>query len=512
MAILERPLAPAAQPVPAVRARGRGRALPVWIGAAVAVVTYSAAGVPSYWGDEAASVLSAQRSWTSLLDELSTVDAVHGLYYALLHLWIGVFGTGEWATRALSAIGIGFLAAGVVVLGSTWFDRRTGILAGLLIAVVPRAGVLAIETRGYALAAAAAVWLTVLFVHLARGDGRRGGWIVYGAAVAVSATFFLYLLLMPLVHLTVLIARRSLAREPRIVRDWLLSLLLAGALSLPIAAAAQRQKGQVSFLAHRGYMTPRGWFVTPWFGHPVAAGFLLPLLLVGIVGVLIRRPRSPGALPTLVWLLAPGIVLVLIDSLVSPTYNPRYLSFCLGAVAMLLASGAWAIVDLASRAANRRGITIAVSVLLVVGGTALVPEYIRERQPYAKDGGADGRAVAAEVAARGLPADTVLFGTGTRPSRAPRLVYRLYPEAFRGMADPQLIEAADHTNGLWDRLSTVAEVAPSLGDGTVWLLETGSTGSAGSDLAALRAAGFAETTHIDVHRTVVYEFQKGAPS
>ena len=54
---------------------------------------------PSYWGDEAASVLSAQRSLPSLFGMLGNVDAVHGFYYVFLHFWIDEFGATEFATR-----------------------------------------------------------------------------------------------------------------------------------------------------------------------------------------------------------------------------------------------------------------------------------------------------------------------------------------------------------------------------------------------------------------------------
>src|SRR5690349_12244541 len=60
------------------------------VGVVAAALGYVGAGIPSYWGDEAASVMSAQRSWSSLALELGRIDAVHGLYYALLHAWIGV--------------------------------------------------------------------------------------------------------------------------------------------------------------------------------------------------------------------------------------------------------------------------------------------------------------------------------------------------------------------------------------------------------------------------------------
>ncbi len=488
----------------------------LWLGVAVAAIAYVGAGVPSYWGDEAASVLSAQRPWPSLLSELSTVDAVHGVYYAMLHLWIDLFGSSEWATRALSTIGIGFLAAGVVVLGRRWFDLRTGVVAGSLIAFIPRAGVLAIETRGYALASAAAVWTTVLVVTLARAGARRRAWIGYGIAVALSGTFFLYLLLMPLVHLTFLLTAPGLERRRESLRRWAAGMVVAGALSLPIVVAAEVQKHQVAFLAHRGYMTATGWFVTPWFGHLPVALVLWPVMLIGVVSLARLRRRDPASAPAswalLVWLLAPGLVLVAIDMVLSPTYNPRYLSFCLGAVALLLATGVLALIDAARRAGARRGVTVVVSALVLIGAVTVVPEFVRERGPYAKDGGADGRAAAAVVAAHASPGDTVLFGTGTRPSRAPRLVYRLYPDAFAGLRDPQLVQAAEQTDGLWDRLVSVAQIAPRLGDGTVWLVESGSTGTAATDLTALGDAGFIQVSRTVVHRTVIYEFQRGTQS
>ncbi len=44
-------------------------------------------GVPGPWLDEGATILSAQRPWSSLLEMLGNIDAVHGLYYVMMHLW-----------------------------------------------------------------------------------------------------------------------------------------------------------------------------------------------------------------------------------------------------------------------------------------------------------------------------------------------------------------------------------------------------------------------------------------
>lgn len=481
-----------------------------WIGICVSLVAYAGAGVPSYWGDEAASVLSAQRPWSSLLAELGTVDAVHGAYYALLHLWIDVFGSSEWATRALSSIGIGLLAAGTVVLGRRWFDRRTGILAGLLVAVLPRASSLAIEARGYALAAAAAVWLTVLFLRLVERRASFLAWAGYGALVAAGGTFFLYLLLMPAVHLVALIGMRTdAALRRRIAAGLVVALLLA----LPIVIVGELQKSQIAFLAHRGYLSLPGVFVTPWFLRPGPAYVFWPLLIIGIFAAARAwwRARSGGFLPALTWLVLPVAALILIDVLIAPAYNPRYLSFCLGAVALIAARGVWAVVDAARGLGARAGVATATTGLVLLAAFTVLPEFAHQRTPYAKDGGADFRQSAADIAARARPGDTVLFGEVGRPSRAPRLAYRLYPDDFAGLHDPQLVTAYADTDGLWDRLAPVGEVAAEL-DGTVWLLEWGAHGSADADIAALREAGFAESSRTVIHRTVIHEFQRGARS
>src|SRR3954469_21605585 len=65
----------------AVRAAARSRFAPAALGVVGGAVAYAGAGTPSYWGDEAASIVSAQRSLPSLFAELGHIDAVHGLYY-----------------------------------------------------------------------------------------------------------------------------------------------------------------------------------------------------------------------------------------------------------------------------------------------------------------------------------------------------------------------------------------------------------------------------------------------
>jgi hypothetical protein len=161
------------------------------VGALAMVITWLGSWNPSYWGDEVATVVSANRPIGTLIAELHSIDAVHGLYYLGMHFWIGVFGPSELSTRAPSAIAIGVLAAGTVVLGARLAGLRFGLLAGVVCAILPRTTFLATEARSYAIGTAIAVWVTVFFVGLLRRrDTGLRPWLVLGVLVYERAALW----------------------------------------------------------------------------------------------------------------------------------------------------------------------------------------------------------------------------------------------------------------------------------------------------------------------------------
>src|ERR1700712_2154585 len=89
----------------------------VMVGAAAVSASAIGSANASFWGDEAASVLSAQRSLPSLISMVLHVDAVHGLYYLALHFWIDAFGASPFSVRFPSALGVGATVTGLVLLG-----------------------------------------------------------------------------------------------------------------------------------------------------------------------------------------------------------------------------------------------------------------------------------------------------------------------------------------------------------------------------------------------------------
>ena len=79
---------------------------PLFVGVLGAAVSLAGAGRPSFWYDEAATIsASYSRSLSQLWQMLSNVDAVHGLYYLIMHGWFQIFPPTEFWSRAPSGSG-----------------------------------------------------------------------------------------------------------------------------------------------------------------------------------------------------------------------------------------------------------------------------------------------------------------------------------------------------------------------------------------------------------------------
>ncbi len=87
-------------------------------------------GGESYWYDEIIMLRVAQDNIWAIIE-----GARPPLYIILAHFWIKLFGTGEAATRSLSAIfGVASIPM-IYLLGRELFDRRVGLIAAFLMAV-----------------------------------------------------------------------------------------------------------------------------------------------------------------------------------------------------------------------------------------------------------------------------------------------------------------------------------------------------------------------------------------
>ena len=374
------------------------------------------------WRDEAVTFQVARRSLPQIWQLLHSVDAVHGLYYLLMHPVLA-FRPGEVALRLPSLCAAAATAGLVAALGARLARPRVGLWAGLLYAVTPMAGHFAQEGRSYALVAAGAAGATLLLVRAAtagaagrharvdegqayaRGDGgeghgRRGGaerhvrgggddgaeahahvgfaaryaraadWCAYGGAVAVTALLHEFAVLILLAHAATL----ALARMPRRVwRDWGRAAGAVLLVLLPLVLISTGQAGQVAWLRPPGGGTVER-LLRSFTGPTMLV--LGPYLLLIALAV-----RAPGALPArrgelslaavaLPLLLLPPAALIAV-SRHWPLYDDRYVLYALAGAPLLAAAGA------------ERLFTAARRLRTTPGGLGVPPPALGLRVPYA---------------------------------------------------------------------------------------------------------------------------------
>lgn len=498
-----RSLAGAEPPTRVRRTRILGiRAIAMIIGVFATLVSFAGSWIPSFWGDEAVSIMSAVRTLPSLFAALGRIDAVHGTYYLFLRGWIDLFGASELSIRLPSAIAVGLAAAGTVVLGNLLFTRRIAIIAGIVLAVLPRVTSVGSEARSFALWMAVAVWLTVILVRLlAKATVRRLAWLAYALVFAVAIYLFLFLALLAVVHGALIL---STPRARGILRRWLEAVGLGVVLAAPVFVWGLAQHNQIDFLASPYQVTFQAVFVEQWF-----SGFWLPvvcwaLIVLGVVSV-IRSGRTgrDGAVLTIAWLLLPTAILLVGNAAIAPMYATRYLTFSAPAAALLIAVGVATL--------PRIWLQASVGVLLIA---LVVPGYLAQRGPYAKDGGSDWRQVSAIVGAHARPGDVIVFGLTRMPSRMPRLAMYAYPDAYRGLTDIELITAYDRLPGLRDKVARLDTVTARLATTTtVWVVDPLPSDRSGipTDVATLERLGFSLGREFPVHRNGVYELTRRAP-
>lgn len=414
-----------------------------WDSVAVAVFTVvlCAAGSarPSLWFDEAATISAATRPIPELWQMVRNIDAVHGLYYLVMHGWYQVFPATEFASRLSSAIAAGVAAAGVVVLGKLISSRTVAVTAGLVFAVLPRVTWAGMETRSYALSMAAAVWLTVFCVRAAR-RGRPWWWLIYGVFLAAAAVLNVFLVLIIPAHAVAVLAY---ARRPKAFRYWAAATFAASVALVPFLFFTQTQLFQVQWISRLGSATITGIAHEQYFDQSVAAAVVAGLIMVAAMICGPRwgagRPRRLLAL-TLTWMVAPTIALLVYSVVRHPIYYPRYLSFTVPGFALLLG---FCIVTVGR---SRAGI----AALLVVLAAAGVPTYLFQRSPYAK-GGMDYSAIADVIDRNAAPGDCLVLDNSAMWAPGPiRPLTAARPAVYQKLHDYGRGLTALQRNRLWD--------------------------------------------------------------
>lgn len=413
-----------------------------WDAVAVAALAtaLSAAGAarPSLWFDEAATISASTRTVPQLWAMVHNIDAVHALYYLLMHGWFAVFPATEFLARFSSSLAAGLAAAGVVVLGGRLTGRATAVTAGIVFALLPRVTWAGMEARSYALTMAAAVWLTVFCVAAAR-RGRWWWWLLYAVLLGGAALLNVFLILMVPVHAVVL-AVLATGWQPRV--GWAVSAGAAVAAVVPFLLYAQTQLFQVGWIYPLGDRTVEMVLQEQYFDRSPAAALAAAAILAAGLPMLGRSGPAAGrlAVVTAAWILLPTVILLVYSAVRQPIYYPRYLSFTAPAMALLLGT---AIVALGRS-------RIAVAAALTAFAAAAAPNYLDQRGPYAK-AGMDYSQVADLIGRAASPGDCLLMDNSVGWMPGPvRPLLAARPAAYQKLHDFGRGRTAIQRNRLWD--------------------------------------------------------------
>lgn len=434
-------------------------------------MSLAGAGRPSFWYDEAATIsASYSRPLPALWQMLGNVDAVHGLYYVVMHGWFSIVPPTEFWSRVPSGLAVGAAAAGVVVLGGQLSSRTVGVTAGIMCAILPRATWAGIEARPYALSMMFAVWLAVVLVWAA-GRESRWAWAGYGALLAVSILLDVYLALLVFAHALFVLAFR---RRRAVVMPFAITSGIALAVMAPFVVVVARQAHQISWITPIGPRTFEDVAVQQYFDrNPYFAALAAVVVLAAVAVWTLRRRPSLGereaVVLTVAWLVIPTALIVAYSAVREPLYTPRYLCFTAPAMALLLGVCIVAVARSAS-------VTAAV---VVVFAAVAAPTFIAvQRGPYAKYD-MDYSPVADLVSANAAAGDCLLVNDTVTFHPAPmRPLMAARPDAYRNLADVSLWQRAVDTRTVFDtNLIPEASVGPLEHCVVVWIITQAGPGA-----------------------------------
>jgi len=352
----------------------------------------------SVWMDEAVTYDMAHRPLPALWATLGHADAVHGLYYLLMHgvfrLWEG----GVVPLRLPSVVAMACAAAGVAAIGRRLVGPRCGLAAGVVFTLLPAVQRYAQEGRSYALVTALVVGATWALLRVCAYP-RFTAWAGYGMLVFLATLLHEFAVLVLAAHgLTLFVAR-----VPRAVAwAWGAVAACSVTLAVPLVLLSMRQAQQVA------------WIDVSLTGD--VAGFAL-LAVVGLVCARLLTRFGTGGhrahpaavdLPSLsLPLLLVPPVLLLLASTVKPLYVDRYVLYAQAGLALLAGTALEVLWEALHR---RRGIVLAAVVAAALA--VEVPTASHLRSPASRADDVTAVSYALEQAAR--PGDGVLFVPGSR--------------------------------------------------------------------------------------------------
>jgi mannosyltransferase len=295
------------------------RRLPPYVWAAPAGVALAASlmaiGHQVLWQDELATFTASTRSLDDLVQLAKERDAVIAPYYALMHLWTEVFGASPVALRVPSALAMATAAGVTALIGARLFNPRAGLLAGLLLALLPTVSEFGQEARPYALAVLLTAEATLLLLWAMERPGTRR-WSLYALSLAALGAAQLTALFIVGAHAVAVTAAWRPSHDRRLA-GWIAACAVAAVALLPLVYLASQQTEQVAGVADTTWGAI-GALPGQLFGAAFVAGAVIGLGLLAAF-------RHRGASLLCVALAIVPIVLVVLVSFEQPLLRSRYL-------------------------------------------------------------------------------------------------------------------------------------------------------------------------------------------
>ena len=363
------------------------------------------------WGDELLTWGITEINWSEF-QALSTRFVTPMMpYYLLMRGWTELAGTSDAALRLPSVLAAAGAVGVVGRLGTRLLTPLAGLLAGLLLAVVPAMSRYAQEARPYTMAMLA-VALSAL--ALLRATEKPSAWrfVAYGAAVALVGVMHLVALSIVLAHGAWIVATR---------RDLLLKWAIAAAVAclptVPLAWYGMQQRDAVAWIANSPASQPLAFF----------GGLFGPLSVMTVVAgvALLSLTTRAKPLMAILWATVPLVAVYLAGLQLGSVWLPRYMMFVIPA---------WVL--LAAITMVRSSIASAVAVLALVALVGLPSQ--RDARMEAGHGLAARQA--AKIISDGYqPGDAIVYGTtGGGLLTTPRDLVDHYVPADRRPNEPLL--------------------------------------------------------------------------
>jgi len=366
----------------------------------------------SLWYDEAYSV------WTSRMDigsasRLWDWQVEFPLYYLLLHYWIRLFGSGEWAVRVFGSL------AGAATIVPLWLWARdvggpyVAVAAGALLALNPYHVWYSQEVRMFPWAVLATVVSSLAFGRLMHSGGW-GWWALHAASTGLGFHLHYYIGWVVIAQNAVMLWTMLRRQEQiggqgsrRLLGFWALDQLIVLLLALPAMAV---------FATKLLTFNQWGW-VAAKYGAPGWRD-VLSLILLDAVGVAAPAPQSLPWLGAGVWM-ACGLVALVgvredwarrrLTQAATMTLLPLGLVFLVGQLAsvwvprhlLLFLPGLLLVIAVGAVRLKRIGI-VALIVLLAINGLGLAGMYADQQKE-------DWRGVAQYIRQHALTDDVIVL-------------------------------------------------------------------------------------------------------